>query len=199
MAPIGTYRQQRYAPDPSEFEPEQKPVPLPRPDDAFTEPKVVQGPQGDPGPAGPQGPQGKPGRDGVDGRTPSDEQIRSIVNEWLEENRESLRGERGPQGERGPAGPQGRPGVSSGSSAPAESSGEDRRILYFTSTKGCPNCSATDKTVERLKAQGYPITVIDLDPTQTEIRGVPRIHIPREGRDVAGQSNVSTYLGLLVP
>lgn len=219
VAPIGTYRQQRYAPDPSEFidsdpklEPQSQPRPLPTPDDAFTEPKVVQGPKGERGERGergPPGPAGPPGRDGVDGQSPSDEQIAAIVVAWMEQNRESIKGERGERGERGPQGvqgppgpqgPPGKPGTTTSTPNPNPTpSDNDRRILYFTSTKGCPNCSPTDKTVERLKSLGYPITVIDLDPTQTEIRGVPRIHVLSEGRDISGQSNVSTYLGLLVP
>lgn len=76
---------------------------------------------------------------------------------------------------------------------------DDRRFLYFTSTEGCSQCRGTDSTVNRLKALGYPITVIDLDPNETEVRGVPRIHILSDNRSIFGQSDVATYLGLLVP
>jgi hypothetical protein len=51
--------------------------------------------QGPPGPAGPQGP---PGRDG---RSVTQAEVESIVNAWLDANRDQLRG---PQGPPGPAG-----------------------------------------------------------------------------------------------
>lgn len=75
----------------------------------------------------------------------------------------------------------------------------DNRILYFTSTKGCPECVKTDSKIRSLKDKGYPITVIDLDPTQTTIEGVPRLFIPDKNETVQGISNISTYLALLTP
>lgn len=77
----------------------------------------IIGPEGPMGPQGPQGlmgPQGPAGRDGRDAEV-TQEQIQSAAGQWLESNRESLRGEpgvgpmgppgpRGLQGERGPQG-----------------------------------------------------------------------------------------------
>jgi len=54
--------------------------------------------QGPPGPAGPQGP---PGRDG---RSITQAEVESIVNAWLDANRDQLRGPAGPPGPPGPAG-----------------------------------------------------------------------------------------------
>lgn len=73
------------------------------------------------------------------------------------------------------------------------------RVLYFTSSKGCPACAGVDAKIARLKQRGYPITVIDLDPTETTIRGVPRIHIPETGRNVEGIENCLVYLAQIVP
>ena len=53
------------------------------------------------GPPGPQGPAGPPGRDGIDGQSVDPAQVEAIVVRWLEQNREQLRGERGPAGEAG--------------------------------------------------------------------------------------------------
>jgi len=186
------------------------PQPLrPIPDPAFCQ-----------GPAGPRGPIGQPGErgpQGEPGRSVRQEDVEAAVYAYLEANIDRIKGPKGDQGpagvagargERGPAGaagPQGLPGESASvpdsppDQPPVDDTTADRRILYFTSTKGCENCRPTDATVQRLKAQGYPITVIDLDPKETEIRGVPRVHILKDARDVSGQSNVSTYLGLLVP
>jgi hypothetical protein len=187
--------------------PRQQPTPRPIPDENFAEPKVVQGPRGERGPAGPAGKDGRDGVDGVDGRDgsgPDPKQVEDIVVAWLESNRDSIRG---------PAGPQGQPGKDGSVSkslidriqaleeklATTPTTSDDRRLLYFTSTKGCDKCRPTDATVEELKAAGYPITVIDLDPSETEIKGVPRIHVLKDARNVSGQSNVATFLGLLVP
>jgi len=54
--------------------------------------------QGPPGPAGPQGP---PGRDG---RSITQAEVESIVNAWLDANRDQLRGPQGPPGPSGPVG-----------------------------------------------------------------------------------------------
>lgn len=72
-------------------------VPEPMPDELFTpsdepeeepktEPRIVQGPRG---PAG---------KDGRDGRAPTEAEIRKAVNEWLDENSDSLRGKDGQDG-----------------------------------------------------------------------------------------------------
>lgn len=50
---------------------------------------------------GPPGPQGPPGRDG---RSITQAEVESIVNAWLDANRDQLRGPAGPQGPPGPAG-----------------------------------------------------------------------------------------------
>jgi hypothetical protein len=71
-------------PVPQTFVPEGSQRPVPRPD-----PISIQGP---PGPAGP------PGRDG---RSVTQSEVESIVNAWLDANRESLRGPAGPQGPAG--------------------------------------------------------------------------------------------------
>jgi len=59
------------------------------------EPVSVQGPQG------PAGPEGQPGRDG---RSVSAQEVESIVNAWLDANRESLVGPQGPPGPPGQSG-----------------------------------------------------------------------------------------------
>jgi hypothetical protein len=74
-------------PVPQTFVPEQSQRPVPRPD-----PISVQGPPGSPGPQGP------PGRDG---RSVTQSEVESIVNAWLDANRDSLRGPAGPQGPAG--------------------------------------------------------------------------------------------------
>jgi len=53
------------------------------------------------GPLGPAGPQGPPGRDG---RSITQAEVESIVNAWLDANRDQLRGPAGPPGPAGPAG-----------------------------------------------------------------------------------------------
>lgn len=56
---------------------------------------------------------GRPGRDGVHGKDAdpvSMDDVREAVNQWMEENREELRGPQGPRGERGPRGPKGERG-----------------------------------------------------------------------------------------
>jgi len=50
---------------------------------------------------GPPGPQGPPGRDG---RSVTQAEVESIVNAWLDANRDQLRGPAGPQGPPGPSG-----------------------------------------------------------------------------------------------
>lgn len=136
----------------------------------------------EPGPVGPAGKDGPPGRDGLPGKdgrdgdpgppgTASPELIAAVVRKVLAEQSQ-------------------KPG--------AEAGGDDRRVLYFTSTKGC-DCRATDATANRLKTEGYPITIIDLDPSETQVRGVPRIFLPKGERTIAGQSNVATFLGQLIP
>lgn len=70
----------------------------------------------------------------------------------------------------------------------------DDRILYFTSTKGCTDCGDTDTMAAALKESGYPVTTIDLDPTETIVRGVPRLHIPNQGKTIEGTSDVSSFL-----
>ncbi len=82
---------------------------------------------------------------------------------------------------------------------PPDTGGDQERILYFTSTKGCPNCAETDQRISELKDSGYPITIIDLDPTQTTVRGVPRLYNTETGRTIEGISNINVYLGLLMP
>jgi hypothetical protein len=72
-------------PVPRVFVPEDQPRPVP---DRIS----VQGP---PGPAGPQGP---PGRDG---RSITQSEVESIVNAWLDANRDQLRGPAGPPGPAG--------------------------------------------------------------------------------------------------
>jgi hypothetical protein len=56
---------------------------------------------------GPPGPQGPPGRDG---RSVTQAEVESIINAWLDANRDQLRG---------PAGPQGPPGAAGGSASTA--------------------------------------------------------------------------------
>lgn len=185
-------------PVPQRYGPIDEDTPRPEPD-----PISVTGPRG---PAGPQGPAGEPA---------SSEDIKAAVFEWMDANKSAFVGQVGPKGDRGPKGDPGDPGqvdpteielvkariaALEDQETPVDTStGNDKRFLYFTSTKGCPNCSKTDERVAELKASGYPITVIDLDPTQTEIRGVPRIHVLSEGRDVNGLSNVVAYLSFLHP
>lgn len=70
----------------------------------------------------------------------------------------------------------------------------DGRILYFTSTQGCTNCSEPDKIVKALRAKGVPITVIDLEPSQTKVDGVPRLHIPSLDRTIGGKESVVKFL-----
>ena len=77
---------------------------------------------------------------------------------------------------------------------PADEATERKRLLYFTSKLGCSACAKTDESVRRLKDRGYPITIIDLDPRETEIRGVPRVFHPSSGRDVLGPQAVADYL-----
>jgi len=50
---------------------------------------------------GPPGPQGPPGRDG---RSVTQAEVESVVNAWLDANRDQLRGPAGPQGPPGPSG-----------------------------------------------------------------------------------------------
>lgn len=68
----------------------------------------IVGPEGPMGPVGPRGPMGPPGPAGQDGQdaeiTP--EQIQAAAQQWLESNRDSLRGEPG-AGQVGPPGPRG--------------------------------------------------------------------------------------------
>lgn len=152
-----------------------------------------------PDPISVTGPRGEPGRDGKDGKSVTQEQVQIAVDTYLESNIDRLKAPPITQDQidlsvrkHFEANP-----VTVTAPSPAEPV-DDRRLLYFTSTEGCANCRETDATVARLKASGYPITVIDLEPTETQVRGVPRLHILKETRDISGASNVSTYLGLLV-
>lgn len=162
------------------------------------------------GPAGPAGPAG---------RSVRQEEIEAVVGAWLDTHRESLRGEQGPPGLTGPAGargaagPSGPPGqitdqqiqqiiqqVAAGlppatePQVPTDEVSERKRLLYFTSKLGCPACVKTDEMVRKMKDKGYPVTIIDLDPRETEIKGVPRVFHPSSGRDVLGPTAVADYL-----
>lgn len=135
------------------------------------------------GPVGPQGPQGPAGKS--IGLTESDRQqlvqdvaitIRPVIDQVVAE---SLA--------------QHAPGDSP-SDPPAKPDEERKRLLYFTSTAGCGKCKETDEMVRKLKDRGYPITIIDLDPRETEIKGVPRVYHPSSGRDVLGPIACADYL-----
>lgn len=153
-----------------------------------------QGPAGPPGPRGDSGPQGERGLIGLTGP----------------------QGERGPAGQQGPQGPAGKDAnpvdvanilksdpdflamvIESMPQQPV--SPDERRIIYFTSEKGCPGCAPVTKQAETLKSRGYPITIVDLDPSNVEVVGVPRVHIPKTGETIFGMSNVGTYLANLIP
>ena len=125
---------------------------------------------------------------------------------------ETRPGTPGPQGERGPQGPAGPAGIAGqvdveaivarvvaqvGDQAAVEPS--PARILYYTSTEGCPGCAPVDAKIRALKADGYPITITDLDPVNTVVRGVPRIYIPETGRNVEGVANCEVFLSSVVP
>jgi len=72
----------------------------------------------------------------------------------------------------------------------------EKRVLYFTSI-GNPNTAETDKAARKLKDNGYPITIITLDPTETNVRDVPRAFELPSGKSVTGVSNVITYFATL--
>ncbi len=175
------------------------------------------------GPAGPRGQDGADGSAGQPGRSVTQEQIEAVVNAWLESNRDAIRGAAGPAGRDGRNGTDGHPGMLTDadrqqivddvmlavrplidqaiaerpdSSIPPDSTpdSERKRLLYFTSTKGCGECARIDDMVRKLKDRGYPITIIDLDPRETEVKGVPRVYHPSTGRDVRGPIACADYL-----
>jgi len=67
------------------------------------------------------------------------------------------------------------------------------QILYFTA-RGCSSCIATDQQAEALRDRGAPITIITLDPVDTQARGLPRLFLLPTRRQIMGVSNVDTYL-----
>lgn len=77
---------------------------------------------------------------------------------------------------------------------PPKQSSDDRRVIYFTSTKGCPDCKPLDAQVRALKDRGYPVSIVDMDPTNVVVEGVPRLHIPSKERTIFGHSNIATYI-----
>jgi len=166
-----------------------------------------QGPRGSAGQAGPPGPAGQSGPPGPAGQ----------------DGQAGAEGPAGPSGARGESGPAGLAGVASQQQFDAMSAklraemillidqkikdaakpvagadpvaaAESLRLLYFTTREGCAGCAKTDVLVQRLKNRGYPITVINLDPVDTDIKGVPRIFRPSSGRDVLGPIAVADYL-----
>lgn len=124
---------------------------------------------------GPEGPAGPPGKDGADGQSPTIDidALTAAVAAKLATTQ--------PQPEQ-----------------PTEPT-EAGRILYFTSTKGAPAAAPIDAKMRALKERGHPITIIDLDPTQTVVAGVPRIFIPATNREVTGIANCEFYLAQIVP
>jgi hypothetical protein len=84
------------------------------------------------------------------------------------------------------------------STPPAQPTSTTDIVLYYTST-ACVECRPIDDKIESLQAKGYPIVSHFLTPTEARVRGVPRLYIPSQDKHIAGISNVSTYLALLLP
>lgn len=137
-----------------------------------------------PGPPGMDGKDGAPGPQGPKGET----------------------GETGPAGPEGKRGPQGPPGQSYDPAEFAELKArvealeakqtepkDDKRVLYFTA-RNHPDVEESDAKARELKSAGYPITIITLNPNETDVRDVPRVFILPEGRTVSGKQNVLVYL-----
>jgi S1-C subfamily serine protease len=134
-----------------------------------------------PGPVGPIGPPGLPGKDGKDGEDAT------VDLNMLAVKVSALIATAPPTQQPPPTQP------------PPTPPQAEADVLYFTSTKGCSDCAPVTARIEQLKAQGAPITIIDLDPTQTTIKGVPRLYFPATKREIVGLANCQTYLSLLAP
>jgi hypothetical protein len=156
-------------------------IPVPPPPSPVPGPilQPVPGPPGPMGPAGPPGPPGPSGPPGPIGGTPQLD-YDQIITEVLQ---------------RLPLTPE-PPPVEPPTPLPENPVG---RILYFTSTEGCPKCAPVTARITALREQGVPITIIDLKPSQTVVEGVPRIFIPDTGREINGIANCETFLSLLTP
>lgn len=139
----------------------------------------LRGEQGPPGPAGTRGTTGPPGQPGQPGQPGAAGQPGQITDQQLQQIIQQVAANMPPA-----TNPQ----------VPTDEVSERKRLLYFTSKLGCPACVKTDETVRKMKDKGYPITIIDLDPRETEIKGVPRVFHPSTGRDVLGPTAVADYL-----
>jgi hypothetical protein len=69
-------------------------------------------------------------------------------------------------------------------------------IVYVTA-KGQPQLVELDKAVYALKAQGSPIIVVKLDPRDTSVHDVPKVHNAATKQTISGLENVAKYVAAL--
>ena len=77
-----------------------------------------------------------------------------------------------------------------------ESMGPTVRAVYFT-YQGDPNSRETDEAVEKVKANGHPVLIVTLLPTEVNVANMPRLYLVGERRMIVGKANVLSYLAFL--
>lgn len=71
--------------------------------------------------------------------------------------------------------------------------------LVYITAKGQKELEDLDRQIYALKAQGVPIMVVKLDPKDTVVKGVPKIHSRATKDTISGLQSVKDYVAKLTP